>query len=103
MASNSVLVSAMMKQLDANADGKIEKDENKLTKEDLNRLHLNANTFSTKSLEFLGESMDDLENERQKKWRIIIERTIGWNNKRTRGYKRGKRRTPREEKSRLAY
>ncbi len=66
VVSNSVLVSAMMKQLDANADGKIERDENKLTKEDLNRLHLNANTFSTKSLEFLGESMDDLENERQK-------------------------------------
>ena len=27
VVSNSVLVSAMMKQLDANADGKIERDE----------------------------------------------------------------------------
>ena len=46
--SNSVLVSAMMSQLDANADGRVERDENKLTKEDLNRLHLNSAPFSQK-------------------------------------------------------
>jgi translation initiation factor 3 subunit H len=64
--SNSVLVSAMMSQLDANADGRVERDENKLTKEDLNRLHLNSAPFSQKSLEFLSESMDDLVQEQQK-------------------------------------
>ena len=35
VVSNSVLVSAMMKQLDANADGKIEEEQ--ISLEDLNR------------------------------------------------------------------
>ena len=64
--SNSALVSAMMSRLDANAENKVEREPERLTKEDINRLHLNSTPFSSKSLEFLSGLMDDLVSEQQK-------------------------------------
>ena len=61
--SNSALVSAVMGELTA---GAAQDDEHGVTRADLDRLSMSSNPFLEKSLEFLGECMDDLAAEQQK-------------------------------------
>ena len=62
--SNSALVSAVIGELCT--AGAAQDDEHGVTRADLDRLSMSSNPFLEKSLEFLGECMDDLAAEQQK-------------------------------------